>query len=469
MGCGSSKETASSSPANAKTNNNPRAKDETKIVKKDGVTEIEEAQEDEGPHAHEAPPVTQHPPSHAALLAEEASVHEASRSLRETYRTHGTGTWDSAGTAGDEAAYRGAIADAVGNMRLQIRRLRYELCSQEEVAPAPAPPDLAGIAVPSRDPRTPLCGSDLHAAYAVPLLQWLRALPQLLQSVGLRYTHGLIATFFADCDVVLAVVEDELHRNKPGKTSPIQYTDRTREHLSRAVKALYELRVAPETVAEEFTAVALYTLELLTDKRSWPEDLLQEKKGVITNNAVHGWNASLYGVMNWVSRVYRDAAIMAKLDETSQGAVATTVHVFLPLLTRIDVFLCRMPIERSTLYRGIRAPINLAMYAPGRLLSWSALSSTSRDYKVAHEFGNTLFVVNVHNASTIDFLTYFPGAPAAVLHVDEGDGRDVADDVADAGVHVHVRCRAGCGRRPHPSADRRAAPEPQGEHGTSVR
>jgi len=63
--------------------------------------------------------------------------------------------------------------------------------------------------------------------------------------------------------------------------------------------------VAPAMAAEECTAVALYTLELLTDKKTWSEELQKEKKAVITNRPVHGYNASLYGVMNWVSRVYR--------------------------------------------------------------------------------------------------------------------------------------------------------------------
>ena len=35
--------------------------------------------------------------------------------------------------------------------------------------------------------------------------------------------------------------------------------------------------------AEKCTAVALYTLELLTDKKTWSEELQKEKKAVITN------------------------------------------------------------------------------------------------------------------------------------------------------------------------------------------
>ena len=347
------------------------------------------------------------------MQSEEASLHESSRLLREKFRNHGRGKWICTGTASDEATYRVALADAVAPIREKLRLFQNRGSAPPFATEGRSVP--AGLTPPSRDPKAPL-NEDLDAAYSVHLLEWLWTLPRVAEAAGLRYTPGLIATMAGDCEIVLGVLENELRGNPTDKKHPIQYTNRTREHLNRAVKELTDLRVAPAMAAEECTAVALYTLELLTDKKTWSEELQKEKKAVITNRDVHGYNASLYGVMNWVTRVYRTKQLMFDLDKGEGGKqVAATVVAFLPLLARIDVFLCRMPVERRRLYRGINYSLNPADYAPGCLLSWSALSSTTRDYKVAHEFGTTLFVLDVHNAATIDFLTYFPEEEECLL------------------------------------------------------
>ena len=339
----------------------------------------------------------------------EAEAMTISRQRREELRQYRAG---SATFSKEETleVYRARIADAIAIIR---RQLTSPPSAEDVVSRSALPTD-----APSRDPHHPLFG-DLDKAYAVPIVSWLHSLPALATALlplphALRYTPALIQSLVGDCADVLDNLEKEL-RGPKNTGGPITYTDTTRRHLDKAVKELRKLRVDPLVVAEECVAVALYTLELLTDKKVHPPELHVEKGVVVNDKTVHGWNASLYGVMNWVSRVFRDVTIMGKLSEAAQTAVGTTINLFSPLLARIDVFLCRMPIDRRTLFRGIRAPINLGAYAPGMLMFWSALSSTSRDYKVAHEFGNTLFVVHVHNASTIDFLTYFPEEEECLL------------------------------------------------------
>ena len=339
----------------------------------------------------------------------EAEAMTISRQRREELRQYraGSATFNKEETL---EVYRARIADAIAIIR---RQLTSPPSAEDVVSRSALPTD-----APSRDPHHPLFG-DLDKAYAVPIVSWLHSLPALATALlslphALRYTPALIQSLVGDCADVLDNLEKEL-RGPKNTGGPIRYTDTTRRHLDEAIKELRKLRVDPLVVAEECVAVALYTLELLTDKKVHPPELHVEKGVVVNDKTVHGWNASLYGVMNWVSRVFRDVTIMGKLSEAAQTAVGTTINLFSPLLARIDVFLCRMPIDRRTLFRGIRAPINLGAYAPGMLMFWSALSSTSRDYKVAHEFGNTLFVVHVHNASTIDFLTYFPEEEECLL------------------------------------------------------
>ena len=161
------------------------------------------------------------------------------------------------------------------------------------------------------------------------------------------------------------------------------------------LESLQNPQVDPKTASEEMVGIILYTLEMEG-----------ETAGVISSDAVHGRNCSLYGVMNWSTRVFRDCCVEKTPEQ--KKALCDTINLFLPLLARVDTFLSRMPLERQTLFRGIRAPIRAEQYSKGLIVPWTALSSTSADFKKAHEFGFTLFLVHVHNASSINFLTMYP-------------------------------------------------------------
>eukprot|EP00759_Apiculatamorpha_spiralis_P005376 PhF_6_TR1323/c0_g1_i1/m.2365 len=237
------------------------------------------------------------------------------------------------------------------------------------------------------------------ASYTVPITQWLLQLPSLCRellppSYSLQYDDSHVASFVRDCSAVLASLEHELQGNTVH--APPHFTDESRRHLTEAIRELYTNRVHPDTVAEEWTAVVLYTLEL------------QAGENVITHHEVHGWNPSLYGVMNWVSRMFRDVDRAEKLTCTDGDALLATVQLFLPLLARIDVHLSRLPVNRRTLYRGMNFVTPASKYKVGSLIPWTQLSSTSRNFDKAAEFGTgTLFVALVHNAATIDFLSHY--------------------------------------------------------------
>jgi len=204
-------------------------------------------------------------------------VHESSRALREKYRTHRSQnptTTTTTTSSTTTTTYRHAVADSIHAFRTQL--LKQCGPGGREGGPK-GEANTTTLPLPSRDPREPLC-SDLEAAYSVPLVHWLRDLEHVGPSVGLHYTRSLIVQIAADCDLVLGVLEEELRGKtdtprptwkcfKTGEPRTIEYKKATRDHLDSAMKALYELRVSPETAAEECAAVVLYTLELLTDTK----------------------------------------------------------------------------------------------------------------------------------------------------------------------------------------------------------
>eukprot|EP00759_Apiculatamorpha_spiralis_P035121 PhF_6_TR36074/c1_g1_i1/m.52397 len=188
------------------------------------------------------------------------------------------------------------------------------------------------------------------------------------------------------------------------------------------MKALFEQGVSPSLVAEECVAVGLYTLEMKGNpwKKDNPEhsdpELQSVYKDTVVCNKVHGYNPSLFAVMNWALRVYRDPAEAMKQSDEDEACLKSTIQLFLPLLARVDVFLSRLPVKRQSLYRGMGVAIPPSKYSPGSIVPWSALSSTSTQFEEAVKFGTgTLFIALVHNAATIDFVTAYPEEAECLL------------------------------------------------------
>ena len=134
-----------------------------------------------------------------------------------------------------------------------------------------------------------------------------------------------------------------------------------------------------------------------------------------TSSNVYCSNPSPYAVMNWAMRVYRSAAYNGMpVDE--QAAVRATVRLFSPLSLRVDTLLSRLSPCRSTLYRGVKAYFSSVDVAPGALLHWSSMSSTSTDIDRARHFAKsnspdmmaTLFVVRGINTASVAFASRYP-------------------------------------------------------------
>eukprot|EP00759_Apiculatamorpha_spiralis_P010781 PhF_6_TR17635/c0_g1_i1/m.26776 len=312
----------------------------------------------------------------------ERLVHER-RELLRNYRLNDT----SCITTITLQDYKQHLRNALVNIQQRLKQQPSSMAPVVELAPPPR----------SRDPVVPLFHSPDTIYPLVSIVDWLWCLPDLCAknlppASQLNYTRTMIETQSAPhcCAVLEALIHelDGIHIT--------HFTDHTRQHMNEAWRSLFESQVDVDTVAEEFVAIALYTHELKINHNL-----------VITNPDVHGLNSSLYGVMNWACRAYRDEEAAKIQTEENTIALQKTLQIFMPLIAHVDTSLSRLPIQRCSLYRGVRSKLSLQRYTVGNLVPWTSLSSTSHDFHTAHTFGDTLFIVHVHNAVNVDFLAVY--------------------------------------------------------------
>ena len=169
--------------------------------------------------------------------------------------------------------------------------------------------------------------------------------------------------------------------------------------LRLALDAMRAMCVDPTAVADEMLATMLYTMEAPIG-------------GTLANDKLYGPKRCFYAVMNWVVRTFHGVAC-TPLTADEETVLRRTIGIFLPLLVRVECFLARLPLERRTVYRGIRGDLPSSQYGVGSIVLWAALSATGEErgtvVKFAHNARGSacevVFVLHVHQVSVIDFVT----------------------------------------------------------------
>ena len=229
------------------------------------------------------------------------------------------------------------------------------------------------------------------------VVEWLESLPTACASVGL-YSQSDIVSVCSSINHPITALLHLLDRVSSDDTLPCAAPP-AEFHLRLALDAMRAMCVDPTAVADEMLATMLYTIEAPVG-------------GALANAKLYGPKRCFYAVMNWAVRTFHDAAC-TPLTADEESVLRRTIGIFLPLLIRVECFLARLPLERRTVYRGIRADLPSSQYGVGSIVLWAALSSAGEDFRTAVKFAHkargsaceVVFVLHVHQASVIDFVS----------------------------------------------------------------
>eukprot|EP01063_Lacrimia_lanifica_P030542 TRINITY_DN4872_c0_g1_i1.p1 TRINITY_DN4872_c0_g1~~TRINITY_DN4872_c0_g1_i1.p1 ORF type:complete len:1694 (+),score=451.34 TRINITY_DN4872_c0_g1_i1:47-5128(+) len=345
----------------------------------------------------------------ARLATREAQAAEgkAIGRRRNEWRMHGSGEeWRGLGVEEYTKRCKDALGVYIGDLRKAAQGGFRAPAEGKVLCPLPAPD------------MQPASLDDFHSDpgdRTGTILEWVMCLPAAAASHdetrGIPYSDADARDMAVWGANLLTLVHAEL--DDPGSAdysvcavkgygAPADSGAACREHLKACVAALAAIGVDPAVAADELFAVFLYTHQMLPIGD--PKPLRRE---------VHSGDRSLFSVMNWAMRVSRDPGTdWAELKH----AFTATLALFRPLMVRVDTFLCRVPPQRRTVYRGLSRRVS-QQYKLGTVVAWDAFSSTAVDRSVAQAFsgGGTLFVIHIFTAGSVDFVSRFPGEAEALL------------------------------------------------------
>ena len=229
------------------------------------------------------------------------------------------------------------------------------------------------------------------------VVEWLESLPTACASEGL-YSQSDVVSVCSSISRPITALLRLLDRVSRDDTLPCAARS-AESRLRLALDAMRAMCVDPTAVADEMLATMLYTMEAPVG-------------GTLANAKLYGPKRCFYAVMNWAVRTFHDTAC-TPLTAEEETVLRRTIGIFLPLLARVECFLARLPLERRTVYRGIRADLPSSQYGVGSIVLWAALSSTGEELGTAVKFAHNargsacevVFVLHVHQASVIDFVS----------------------------------------------------------------